>query len=217
MTDSAQMREMMVDCQIRPSDVTKYPIIAAFLEVPREAFLPNALRDVAYAESCLDVGAGAFVLEPRAFAKLLDALFIEAGDSVLDIGAAQGFSTAILSRMSEFVVGVTQTAELAKEGQEAMAQLGYDNAVLIEGDLTGGAPKNAPFDVIIVQGSVETIPDSLVNQLAEHGRIGAFFHENGVCVARVGIKRDGTVYWTDRFEASAPILREFQKQDAFEF
>lgn len=214
MTEFANLRTMMVDTQIRPSDVTKYPIISAFLEVPREAFLPPALQEIAYSEHEIILSETAHMLEPRAFAKLLDALAISKGESVLDIGAAQGYSTAILSKMAAFVVGVTDE-DLAAEGQTRLSELGYDTAVLQGGELAQGAAEHGPFDVIVIEGAVQELPAGLLDQLADAGRIGAFFDDNGVSVARIGRKINGTVYWEDAFEAHARKLSGFERELTF--
>lgn len=214
MTDFANLRTMMVDTQIRPSDVTKYPIISAFLEVPREAFVPEALQDVAYSEHELRLSPSSHMLEARAFAKLLDALQISSEHAVLDLGAAQGYSTAVLSWMAAFVVGVTED-DLAAEGQTKLTELGYDNAVLQAGEPAQGAAAHAPFDVIVVQGSVQQMPQTLLDQLNENGRIGAFFDVNGVSVARVGRKLNGQVYWEDIFESHASAIAGFERRVEF--
>lgn len=214
MTDFANLRTMMVDTQIRPSDVTKYPIISAFLEVPREAFVPATLQDIAYSEHELRLNATSHVLEARAFAKLLDALHIETQDAVLDLGAAQGYSTAVLSRMAAFVVGITQE-DLAHEGQAKLTELGYDNAVLQAGEAVQGAAAHGPFDVIIVQGAVQAFPQNLMDQLNESGRIGAFFDVGGVTVARIGRKINGQVHWDDIFESHASPVQGFEQRAEF--
>jgi len=170
---------MMVDTQVRPSDVTKFPIIDAMLHVPKEVFVPQRLKEAAYVGETLDIGDGRHLLEPRTLAKMLDVLAIEPTDVVLDIGC------------------------------------GFDNAVVIEGPLTNGSEKSGPYDVIIVEGSVETIPDSLLAQLRDGGRIAAVFSEGALGVVRIGHKNDGDVSWRFAFNASAPVLAGFEKTAAF--
>ena len=118
MTDFAARRTMMVDTQVRPSDVTRFPIIDAMLRVPREAFVPTRLREVAYLGENLDLGGGRVVLAPRTLAKILDALDIEGDDLVLDIGAGHGYSAAVIARLAEAVVGLEDDPALVNTSPE---------------------------------------------------------------------------------------------------
>lgn len=215
MTDFATRRTMMVDTQVRPSDVTKYPIIAAMLSVPREAFVPAQMREAAYAGEHVTLGNGRVVLDPRTLAKMLDALDIQGTETVLDIGCGLGYSSAIIARMAEAVVAVEEDETLATEAQRALSAQGVDNAAVNHGKLAVGAPKAGPYDVIVLQGAAEVIPDSLVAQLKEGGRIGALFMEGNLGVARVGYKIDGRITWRQVFNASAPVLPGFEMRKAF--
>ena len=215
MTDFATRRTMMVDTQVRPSDVTKYPIIAAMLSVPREAFVPAQMREAAYAGEHVTLGGGRVVLDPRTLAKLLDALDIQGTETVLDIGCGLGYSSAIIARMAEAVVAVEEDEALATEAQRALSAQGVDNAAVNHGKLAAGAPKAGPYDVIVLQGAAEVIPDSLVSQLKDGGRIGALFMEGNLGVARVGYKIDGRITWRQVFNASAPVLPGFEMRKAF--
>ena len=215
MTDFATRRTMMVDTQVRPSDVTKYPIIAAMLSVPREAFVPAQMREAAYAGEHVTLGGGRVVLDPRTLAKLLDALEIQGTETVLDIGCGLGYSSAIIARMADAVVAVEEDEALATEAQRALSAQGVDNAAVNHGKLAAGAPKAGPYDVIVLQGAAEVISDSLVSQLKEGGRIGALFMEGNLGVARVGYKIDGRITWRQVFNASAPVLPGFEMRKAF--
>jgi protein-L-isoaspartate(D-aspartate) O-methyltransferase len=215
MTDFAARRTMMVDTQVRPSDVTKFPIIDAMLRVPREAFVPARLREVAYLGENLDLGGGRVVLAPRTLAKMLDALDIEGDDLVLDIGASHGYSAAVMARLAEVVVGVEDDAALVEEAQRALGEAGADNVVMIEAALPGGAPDHGPYDVIVVEGAVEHLPDAITGQLKEGGRIACLFAEGALGVVRIGYKIDGRVNWRDAFNAGAPVLPGFERHAAF--
>lgn len=217
MTKYSDRRTMMVDTQVRPSDVTKFPIIDAMLSVPREAFVPDAMKEAAYVGETLELGSGRVLLEPRTLAKLLDALVIEKTETVLDLGCGLGYSSAVIARMAEAVVSVEDDADLAQEAQSALSVAGIDNVAVIEGVLAEGAAKHGPFDVIILQGGVETIPTTLLDQLNEGGRIGAIFMEGALGVVRIGRKINGQVMWKYTFNAAAPILSGFSKDKAFEF
>ncbi|HAV07883.1 MAG TPA: protein-L-isoaspartate O-methyltransferase [Rhodobacteraceae bacterium] len=215
MTDFATRRMTMVDTQVRPSDVTKFPIIDAMLTVPREEFVPADRREAAYVGEHLDLGAGRVVLDPRSFAKLLDAVDVQPDELVLDVGAAYGYSTAVLARMAEAVVALEEDLLMAAEAENALSRVGADNSVVVTGALTAGSAKHAPFDVIVVQGAVEHLPEALIAQLKDGGRIGCLFAEGANGVVRVGYKMDGAVSWRFAFNASAPVLPGFERHRAF--
>lgn len=215
MTDYASRRTMMVDTQIRPSDVTKFPIIDAMLNVPRENFVPNALREAAYVGENLDIGDGRTLLDPRTLAKMIDSLSIEPSHIILDIACGLGYSTAILARLGEFVVAVEDDSSRATDAQAVLSEQGVDNAAVMEGPLQAGSAKSGPYDVIILQGAVETLPDVLIEQLREGGRIAAVFAEGALGVVRIGYKIDGAISWRFAFNAGAPLLPGFEKDAAF--
>ncbi len=215
MSDLATQREMMVDSQIRPSDVTKYPIIEAMLEIPRELFVPDEKRAVAYLDENIAITPGRVLLAPRSFAKLLDALDIEAGDMVLDLGCGLGYSAAVLAWISEAVVGVEEIEGMAEEAQSLLSSIGTDNAAVLAGPLAGGAPKHGPYDVIVIEGGVECIPEAITAQLREGGRIGAIFMQGDLGEARVGVKIEGEITWRHAFNAGAPVLEGFEKAPEF--
>ncbi|KNX40179.1 Protein-L-isoaspartate O-methyltransferase [Roseovarius tolerans] len=215
MTDYAARRTMMVDTQVRPSDVTKFPIIDAMLSVPREAFVPDRLREAAYLGENLDLGEGRVMLDPRTLAKMLDALDIEGDDLVLDIGAAHGYSSAVIARMAEAVVGVEADANLVEEAQRTLLEHGADNVIMQQGDLATGAPDHGPYDVILLQGAVEHLPEAITDQLKEGGRMACLFLEGALGVVRIGYKIDGRLNWRYAFNAGAPVLPGFERHAAF--
>lgn len=215
MTDFAARRTMMVDTQVRPSDVTKFPIIEAMLAVPREAFVPADKREAAYMGEHVVIGGGRVVLDARTLAKMLDALDIQTDETVLDLGCGLGYSTAVIARMAEAVVAVEEDEALAAEAQRTLSSHGVDNAAVIVGKLADGAPKAGPYDVITLQGAVETVPAGLLAQIKEGGRIGCLFMEGSLGVARVGYKIDGQVTWRYVFNAAAPVLPGFVAKRAF--
>lgn len=214
MADYDSRRRMMVDTQVRPSDVTKFPIIEAMLHVPREAFVPPALREAAYVGENLDIG-GRVMLDPRTLAKIIDLIDIQRTDVVLDVACGLGYSTAVLARLAEVVVAVEDDAARADAAQETLAEQGFDNAAVMTGVLAEGAPKSAPYDAILIQGAVEEVPEAILAQLREGGRICAIFAEDGVGVVRAGLKTDGRVSWRYGFNAGAPVLPGFARVRAF--
>ncbi len=210
MAEFEAQRLMMVDTQIRPSDVTKFPIIEAMLTVPREAFVPDERTQTSYADGDVPLGAGRVLLEPRCFAKLVDALDIGQGSLVLTVGAGGGYGVAVLARLAEAIVGLECDAGLAEDAETALAEAGVDNAVIVQGPLEAGAPKHGPYDVILVEGGVGDIPQTLIDQLKDGGQIGAIFMDGPLGTVRVGHKSSGSVSWRFAFNATAPILPGFE-------
>ena len=205
----------MVDTQVRPSDVTLFPIIEAMLTIPRERFVPNRLREAAYLGENLPIGPGRTILEPRTLAKMLNALEIGPTDLVLDLGTGFGYSAAVLAWMAQAVVAVEPEEPLAAEAEAALADAGIDNAVIHVGPLAEGAPKHGPYDAIAIQGAVSVLPDAITDQLAEGGRIACIFFEDRLGTCRIGVKADGYVSWRFAFNASAPVLPGFDRKPEF--
>lgn len=215
MSEFATRRVMMVDTQVRPSDVTKFPIIEAMLSVPREVYVPGDRREAAYVGENLPLTPGRVMLEPRTLAKLLDALDIQPDEMVLDLGPGLGYSAAVLARLAQTVVSVEADEGMAAEAERLLSEQGVDNAILIAGPLEAGAARHAPYDVITLQGAVEQVPEALLAQLKDGGRIGAIFMDGALGVAKVGIMADGQVSWRPVFNAAAPVLDGFTRARGF--
>jgi protein-L-isoaspartate(D-aspartate) O-methyltransferase len=215
MTDFTARRITMVDTQVRPSDVTKFPIIEAMLSVPREAFVPSSLREAAYLGENLDLGGARVMLDPRTLAKMLDSLAIEGDDLVLDIGSAHGYSAAVIARMAEAVVAVEDDPARAEEARRTLAEQGADNVIMHLGPLNAGAPDHGPYDVITLQGAVEHLPEAITDQLKEGGRIACLFMQGALGQMRIGYRIDGRINWRFAFNAGAPVLPGFERHAAF--
>ena len=216
MTDFSNRRTMMVDTQVRPSDVTKFPIIEAMLSVKREDFVPVAQREAAYMGGNVDLGGTRVLLEPRTLAKMLDALDVAQDELVLDVGAGLGYSSAVIAHMAEAVVAVEEDEDMAREAQDALMAAGADNVILYCGPLATGAKEHGPYDVILIQGGVSTVPQCLLDQLKDGGRVACLFMDGALGEVRVGYKRDGHISWRRSFNASAPVLNGFERLRKFE-
>ena len=210
MSDFPARRLMMVDTQVRPSDVTKFPIIDAMLTVQRELFVPRDKREAAYIGENVGLGDGRVLLEARSLAKMLDALDLQKTDLVLDIGAGLGYSAAVMARMSEAVVALEDTPERIAEAQDALTEAEADNVILQLGHLVEGAAQHGPYDVIVIEGAVEMVPPGLVAQLKEGGRIACIFSDAALGTAKIGYKLNGRVTWRALFNAGAPLVPGFQ-------
>jgi protein-L-isoaspartate(D-aspartate) O-methyltransferase len=215
MTDFASRRRMMVDTQVRPSDVTKFPVIDAMLNVARETFVDDSQQEAAYAGENIDLGNGRVLLEPRTLAKMLDTLDISGDDLVMDVGCGYGYSAAVAARLAQAVVAVEEDETMAAEVQTLLSEAGADNAVVHVGPLSEGAAEHGPYDVIIVQGGVGELPYALKNQLKVGGRIACIMMQGALGVVRIGHKSGDTLSWRFAFNASAPVLPGFEKKHAF--
>lgn len=215
MIDFAERRTMMVDTQVRPNDVTKYPVIAAMLEVPRERFVPDARRDVAYVGENINLGNGRVMLEPRTLAKMIDALDLQPTDLVLDLGTGLGYAAAVLGRLAQAVVAVEVDADMARQAATRLAETGADNVAVVPAALDRGAPEHGPYDAMLVNGAVEDLPPAIADQLAEGGRIAALWREGALGVAKLGLKADGRIAWRYAFNASAPVLPGLSRNREF--
>ena len=217
MIDYAAAREAMVDRQVRTADVTRYPIIEAMLAVPREAFVPQAMRPVAYLGGDVALGQGRVLLDPRVFAKLLDALNVGQTDLVLDVGCGLGYSAAVLARMAEAVVALEEDAGMAAAAEALLGAHSVDNAVVRTGPLTDGVPEHGPFDAMIIEGAIQAFPQALADQLKPGGRVAAVVVEGARGQARLGLSTSEGIVWRRIFDATAPVLPGFAATKAFEF
>jgi len=214
---SRQARIAMIAGQIQPNKVSDERVLGAMRQVPRECFLPKSLRGVAYIDEDLKVAAGRYLMEPMVFAKLVMEAEITPGEAILDIGCATGYSTAVLAQLGEAVVGVEEDAALAKQAGEALTALGVDNAAVIEAPLATGASDQGPFDVIILEGAVERIPDTLVDQLAEGGRLVCVRVADGRSNGYLLTKTGGVVGGRAFCDAFVPLLPGFAAPRGFRF
>lgn len=221
MVDFAQARRTMVDTQVRPSDVTDLRLIAAMQEVPRERFVPPARQPIAYLDSDLPVTDGGSapraLLKPMVFSKLLQAAAVTETDHVLDVASATGYSSAVLARLAGSVVALEEDTTLAKATSAVLAALGVDNVTTAWGPLNAGWDKAAPYDVIIIEGAVEVVPDALFGQLKDGGRLITVVGAGPMGKAMIYRNAGGHVTAQLLFDAAAPLLPGFAKPLAFVF
>lgn len=215
MSEFASRRMMMVDTQVRPSDVTKFPIIDAMLHVPREVYVPRDKREAAYIGENVEIAPGRVLLDARTLAKMLDALDIQPNELVLDLGCGLGYSAAVMARLAETVVAVEEDEALAAEAQRVLSEGGVDTAVVVTAPLAAGAAKHGPYDVITIEGGIEVLPEAIAAQLKEGGRIAAVFLDGALGTVRIGHKIDGRISWRFAFNAAAPVLAGFQRRQGF--
>lgn len=218
--DFQELRVKMVDGQVRTTDVTDVAILSAMLEVPREEFVPAGRRPLAYIDEDIEVAAGQpgrFLMRASPFAKLLQLAEVRAGDLVLDVGCGTGYSTAVLARIAGFVVALESDSTLAAEATRALSAQGFENVSVVEGALSAGHAAQAPYDVILVEGAVDEIPQALFDQLKDGGRLVAVVGEGNSGRATIWLKEDGLVSSRLAFNAAVKPLGEFHRVPEFEF
>jgi protein-L-isoaspartate(D-aspartate) O-methyltransferase len=222
MIDFAAARRMMVDGQVRTSDVTDLRIIAAMLELPRERFVPAASADLAYLDLDVPVtrATGATparrLLKPMVLAKMVQAAGVKSDDHVLDVGCATGYSAALLGRLARSVIALEQDPALAPLAGDNLAAVGASNVTVATGPLTAGWPAKGPYDVVFVNGAAEIIPDTLY-QLKDGGRLVAVVGHAPTTRAMVYRSVVGDVSGRPVFDAAAPLLPGFAAPPAFVF
>jgi len=216
--DFSAARQNMVECQLRPNRVTDEALLAAMGSLPRERFLPEALRSVAYADINLPVASDRCIMEPQVLGRLVQAAAPRPGDMALVVGGEMGYAAAVLSGMVETVFVVESDAVLAGTATKLLAELALDNVVVVESALAAGLGDHGPFDVIFINGGVAELPEPLIEQLAVGGRLVAVLNgDDGV--GRAMLLQRGTAGVSRRtlFDASVPILDDFRKKAGFVF
>jgi protein-L-isoaspartate(D-aspartate) O-methyltransferase len=223
MTDFAAARRIMVDSQVRTSDVTDLRLIAAMLAVPRERFLPAEQADLAYLDC--DVPANAAqagksarrLLKPMVLAKLLQAAEIAESDHVLDVGCATGYSSAVLGRLAHSVVALEQDAALAEHARDNLRSLGASRVEVVCGPLADGWAALAPYDVIVLNGASEIAPKALLHQLKPGGRLVGVLGRGPLGKAMLYCSIGGECGGRPIFDAAAPLLPGLEAPPAFVF
>ncbi len=218
MIDFGAARLTMVDSQLRPNKVTDPAVFDAFLAVPRERFVPPALRAAAYIDDDIPLGDGRFLMQPMVLARLLQLAVITPDDAVLEIGAGTGYGTAIAARLARSVVGVECDAKHAARAVARLAELGVGNATVVEGPLAQGYPARAPYQVVLFEGRVAHIPDAIAEQVAENGRIVAVLGDgSGIGRAVLMTRTDGMLSQRPVFDAAVPALPGLERAPSFVF
>jgi protein-L-isoaspartate(D-aspartate) O-methyltransferase len=217
MVEFTQARQQMVDTQIRTTDVTAYTVLDAFGKVPRELFVPASQRALAYSDADITISPTRTMTQPSPLAKLLQLANIAANDIVLIIGSNSGYAAALASHLANTVVALENDPDLVTKAQTTMTDLSYDNVAVIDGSLTDGVASEGPYDVIFIEGTVEMVPDALLSQLKDGGRLvtvlGTERRAEAIQILRKGehFSRIGA------FDTNAPILPEFSKEAEFQF
>jgi protein-L-isoaspartate(D-aspartate) O-methyltransferase len=217
--DYAAARKNMVECQVRTNKVIDPVVVAALSEVARELFVPESLKGVAYIDEDLPVAPGRVLVEPMIVARLIQSAGVRAGDRVLEIATGTGYGAAVLKAMGADVTALDSDAAILASAKSATAAAGYDGITFVQGPLTAGASEKAPFDVILITGAVESVPPSVLDQLAEGGRLVAVVRPagTGIGTATLYVKAGKVASPRPLFDAATPALAEFAPKPHFSF
>lgn len=218
MINFKQCRRNMVECQLRPNKVTDEGVLSAMGYVPREVFAGPLYEGIAYVDEDIPLGDGRYLMEPMVLARLLQAANIGADDVVLDIGCGSGYTAAVCARICATVVAVESDPRLAAESTRIMGELEADNVVVVDGPLKDGYQAQAPYDVIVFSGAVPEIPEGVLTQISEGGRLVAVLEgEEGWGHAVLARNVGGTISRGVIFDASIPELPGFDREVGFVF
>jgi protein-L-isoaspartate(D-aspartate) O-methyltransferase len=221
MSGFATARQNMVDGQVRPSDVTDIRLLDAMLAVPREAFVPATRQALAYLDLDLDVSEGGaakrYLIKPAVLAKMLQAAEIKASDRVLVVGCATGYAAAIVARLASEVTATESDSALAAKAQATLAGNGFANVTVGTAAPADGYPANAPYDVIVLNGATEIVPQQLYGQLREGGRLVGVFATSRPARATIVTASHGDYGHRALFDAAAPLLPGMELVPAFVF
>lgn len=221
--DFAALRTKMVDGQLRTTDVTDIAILDAMAAVPREEFVPARRKALAYLDESIELSpavsaSGARYLMPASpFGKLLQLAEIRADDVVLDVGCGVGYSAAVLSRLAGSVIALEEDAAMADLAQSMLEKHGYHTVAVVKGPLAAGFAAEAPYDVIVLEGAVETVPQGLFDQLKDGGRLVAVEGAGNSGVAKVYLKAGDVTSGRRVFNAAVKPLPGFERAREFEF
>jgi protein-L-isoaspartate(D-aspartate) O-methyltransferase len=208
MIDFAHARRVMVDNQLRTSGVTDRRLLAAMGEVPREKFVPAARQSLAYIDGVHPLSANRQLGAPAPFAKLVQLAEIDHTDRVLDVGCGNGYSAAVLAHLGESVVAVDTDTSLVQHASATLAEIGLGNVTVVAGELSKAGAEHGPYDVIVVEGTVDAVPEALFAQLKPTGRLVALIAAPGqVPVANLFVKSDRGLASSVAFDARLPQLQ----------
>ncbi len=217
-------RANMIDSQIRTNRVTDPRLLEALKAVPRERFLPEALRGIAYIDEDIDLGGSRSLMEPMVLARLLQAAAVMPGDMVLDIGCGCGYASAVLARLAGTVIALESDQALIATAEQALREQEIDNVALVGGELTAGYPEQAPYNMILLNGAVAEVPAAIQEQLADGGRLVTVLREDSglredSALGRATLleRRGGHSARRTLFDATTALLPGFERAPGFVF
>jgi protein-L-isoaspartate(D-aspartate) O-methyltransferase len=215
--DFQALRVKMVDGQLRTTDVTNHEILSAFLSVPREQFVSQAQRELAYLDDDLLIAPNRYMMEPSPLAKLLQLALVKSTDKMLIVGSGNGYSTAVCAQIAATVVALESDEGLVAQGKANLAAMNIPNVESVSGALQNGASSKGPFDVILIEGAVGAVPAALTDQLADAGRLVVVEGQGSTGVAKCYVKSGKSVSASRGFNIAVKPLPGFESPATFVF
>ena len=212
-------RKNMVENQIRANKVTSINVINAFLDVPREKFVPDSLQEISYVDEDIQLSKNRFMMKPMILARLFQSLNLKGNENILHVGSNSGYGSAILSRMCSSVISLESDKKLFETSIHTFSNMGFDNVVPLHGSMENGVEKEAPFDIIFIEGSIETEPTSLFSQLNENGKLIAIIRPANIKIgkAKLFFKISNEIGLENLFDAQVSKLSIFKSKTKFSF
>ncbi len=218
LNDAMSLQENFIKSQLRPNKVKSLQVLDAFLNTPRDLFLPSTLSSQSYLEKNIRLDHDRYLLSPLALAQLLERANLKAEDKGLVIGFATGYSLALLSQIISITYGIESNELLMDQAQESLSQFGIPDLPLTCQFLPLGCDDFAPYDFILIEGSVHKIPQSILCQLSVGGRLATLIKKEKHCATGVIITRTATDFETSYiFEMDVPYLPGFEPATCFQF
>ena len=217
--DFKTARSNMVENQIRANKVTNLSVINAFKDVPREKFVPDALQEISYVDEDIQLSRNRFMMKPMILARLFQSLNLKGNENILHVGSNTGYGSAILSRMCSSVISLESDKKLFEKSIHTFSNMGFDNVVPLHGSMENGVEKEAPFDIIFIEGSIETEPKSLFGQLNENGKLIAIIRPVNIKIgkAKLFFKIRDEIGQENLFDAQVSKLSIFKSKTKFSF
>ena len=215
----AKARRHMVDSQVLPNRVNDERVIDAMASLPRELFVPSSLKSLAYTDESMPIEDGRYLMQPMVLGRLLDIAEINSADVALAIGCGTGYGVAVLAHLADTVVAVESSQSMRTKAERNLSELGIDNVAVVDGELSKGHPKEAPYDIIYIDGAVPEVPAEIAGQLADGGRLVAVECASDAKIGRaVLVTRYGdAISKREMFDAAEPVLPGFEKETVFTF
>ncbi len=209
----------MLESQIRPNKVIDESVLSAFSVTPRELFVQKSMRDIAYIDEDLPLSNGRYLMEPMVLARLIQSLELKLSDNVMIIGVGTGYSAAIISKIVTSIIGIESRAPLIQKAESNLTQLDVTNTVLFKERLQEGYGKESPYNAILIDGGVSCVPNSILNQLADDGKLVSIYRTSSAVAGEASLwMRSGNKFSrTCLFNAQVPTLEEFREKSEFQF
>jgi len=213
--DFSSARHNMVESQLKPNRITDMVLMDALTVLPREKFVPRAMQGVAYVDEAIDIGEGRYLMEAWVLARLLEAAEVRSEDVALLVGCGSGYEAAVMSYLAGTVVALESNKKFLKRANDLLAELSINTVAIVEGGLAKGYVRQAPYDVIMINGAVSEIPDCLYKQLGDGGRLVSIVGDGAYGKGTLVTSYDGVITTREIFDAGTPTLLGFEKETTF--